>query len=59
MHFSTLEYFLAEEVRTARRFLSSLKIFPSIETLHFETLNKETPKSAIRDLMILFFRDLI
>lgn len=39
---SSLRYFLAEDVRTARRYLSALKIFDSIESLHFEVLNKET-----------------
>jgi len=39
----TITHFLAEEVRTARRYLSSLKIYPTIETLHFEILNKDTP----------------
>lgn len=37
-----IQYFLAEDVRTARRFLSSLRIFPSIELLKFEVLNKDT-----------------
>lgn len=47
----SIQYFLAEEVRTARRFLSALKIFPSIEALHFETLNKDTPDSAVPALI--------
>ncbi len=45
-----IEYFLAEDVRTARRFLSSLRIYQSIEALHFETLDKDTPKSALKEL---------
>jgi 16S rRNA (cytidine1402-2'-O)-methyltransferase len=44
-------HFLAEDVRTARRFLSSLKIYDSIEPLHFEILNKDTDPTAIRDLI--------
>jgi 16S rRNA (cytidine1402-2'-O)-methyltransferase len=46
-----LRYFLAEDVRTARRFLSALKIFESIEPLHFEVLNKETRETALTQLM--------
>lgn len=44
-------YFLAEDVRAARRFLSSLKIYSSIETLHVEVLNKETQASMLSGLM--------
>lgn len=43
----SLDYFLVEDVRTARRYLSSLKVFPSIEPLQFEVLNKNTSASAI------------
>lgn len=46
-----IKYFLAEDIRTARRFLSSLKVYPSIETLHFEVLNKETPFEKLGELM--------
>lgn len=37
-----LKYFLAEDVRTARRYFSRLNIFPSIEALEFQVLNKDT-----------------
>jgi 16S rRNA (cytidine1402-2'-O)-methyltransferase len=47
----SIQFFLAEDVRTARRYLSSLKVFNSIEPLHFEVLNKDTPGAALRDLM--------
>lgn len=47
----SIQYFLAEDVRTARRYLSSLKIYSTIESLHFEVLNKETPESALTVLM--------
>lgn len=47
----SIQYFLAEDIRTARRYLSSLKIYTSIEGLHFEVLNKETPESKLSDLM--------
>jgi 16S rRNA (cytidine1402-2'-O)-methyltransferase len=46
----SIRYFLAEDVRTARRHLSSLKIYPSIETLHFEALNKDTQQSELPEL---------
>ncbi len=47
----TISHFLAEDVRTARRYLSSLKIYPSIEALHFEVLNKDTPAKELASLM--------
>lgn len=46
-----LRYFLAEDVRTARRYLSSLKIYPSIEELHFNVLNKDTTVTSLPDLL--------
>lgn len=46
-----INYFLAEDLRTARRYLSSLKIYSSIEDLHFEVLNKETSQDKIPELM--------
>jgi 16S rRNA (cytidine1402-2'-O)-methyltransferase len=45
-----IRYFLAEDVRTARRFLSSLKIYESIEPLTFEVLNKDSSADAVRVL---------
>jgi 16S rRNA (cytidine1402-2'-O)-methyltransferase len=51
-----VRYFLAENIRTARRFLSSLKVYDSIETLKFEILNKETPDQALRALMDPVFK---
>jgi len=47
----SIEHFLVEDVRTARRFLSSLKIYSSIEALHFDVLNKETLISKLPELM--------
>jgi len=38
----SIKIFLAEDVRTARRFLSSLKIYDSIEDLTFHVLDKDT-----------------
>lgn len=37
-----IKHFLVENIRTARRYLSSLKIYESIEELHFEVLDKKT-----------------
>lgn len=47
----TISHFLAEDVRTARRYLSSLKIYESIESLHFEVLNKDTKEMEFESLM--------
>ena len=38
----SLDYFLVENVRTARRFISSLKLGIKIEDLHFDILDKKT-----------------
>lgn len=46
-----LSYFLAEDIRTARRYLSSLNIYPSIEALHFQVLNKDTSSQELSTLM--------
>ncbi len=46
-----ITYFLAEEVRTARRFLSSLKIYDTIEGLHFDVLNKDTSAAEMKKLL--------
>ncbi len=46
-----IKHFLAEDIRTARRYLSSLKLYSSIEELHLEVLNKETPDNVIVQLM--------
>src|SRR5690606_38875383 len=46
-----IRHFLAEDIRTARRFLASLKVYESIEALSFERLDKDT---AYGDLPKLF-----
>jgi len=46
-----IEYFCVENVRTARRFLSSLKIYSSIEPLNFSVLDKETTTEKISELL--------
>lgn len=44
-------YFLVEELRTARRYISSLKLGVIIEDLHFEILNKKTRIPQLQELM--------
>ena len=46
-----IDTFLAEDVRTARRYLGSLKIYPSIEPLQFHVLDKNSTAAAIRPLL--------
>lgn len=46
-----ITHFLAEDIRTARRFLSSLKIYSTIESLHFEVLNKDTSAVDMKNLL--------
>ena len=45
-----IRFFLCEDVRTARRFISSLKVHDSIESLHFEILNKDSDSKDLPDL---------
>lgn len=47
----SLRFFLAENVRSARRFLSSLKVFDSIEKLSFEVLDKDTTRADLPRIM--------
>lgn len=47
-----INHFLAEDVRTARRYLSSLKIYESIEPLDFKVLNKDTKEQELKELFI-------
>ncbi|HEY0742113.1 MAG TPA: SAM-dependent methyltransferase [Chryseosolibacter sp.] len=46
-----IRHFLAEDVRTARRFLSSLKVYDTIESLHFSVLDKDTVAANVDELM--------
>ena len=50
-----IKHFLAEDIRTARRYFSSLKLFPSIEHLQFEVLNKDTDAGNMRALLAPVF----
>lgn len=45
-----LRDFLVEDIRTARRYLSSLKVYDSIEALSFSVLDKDTKPDDIRGL---------
>ena len=45
--------FFVENVRTARRFIASLKLGIDIDQLRFELLDKTTTQSEIRDLIFL------
>lgn len=45
----SITHFLVEEVRTARRYLSSLKIYESIEPLHFQVLDKKTKEGQLKE----------
>lgn len=47
----SIRYFLCENLRTARRFISSLKVHDSIESLHFEVLDKDTKPEDIPKLI--------
>jgi 16S rRNA (cytidine1402-2'-O)-methyltransferase len=47
----TIQRFLAEDIRSARRYLSSLKVYSSIENLHFDVLDKNTPPNQLDQLL--------
>jgi 16S rRNA (cytidine1402-2'-O)-methyltransferase len=46
-----IQHFLVEEPRTARRYLSSLRIYSSIEALTLEVLNKKTTPVQVAQLL--------
>ena len=48
---SGLDYYVVENARTARRFISSLKIGKSIDQLQFELLNKDTRQREVPKLL--------
>lgn len=45
-----LQYFLVENERTSRRFISSLKLGIDIASLHFDVLDKHTPEDRAAQL---------
>jgi 16S rRNA (cytidine1402-2'-O)-methyltransferase len=50
-----IRHFLVEDIRTARRYLSNLKIFDSIETLKFSVLNKDTEEQQLEEMFSPLF----
>ena len=48
---SRVDYFLAENLRTSRRFISSLKLGRPIDTLHFQQLDKRTSPQELKSLL--------
>lgn len=48
---NSIKYFLVENVRTARRFLSALSVETPIDQLQFELLNKKTSSKELPALM--------
>ena len=44
---ATTEYFFVENIRTARRFISELKLGKVIDQLHFYELNKDTSEAEV------------
>lgn len=53
---STTLYFV-ENVRTARRFISSLRLGITIDQLHFEVLDKDTTEEKLRDYANLMLKE--
>jgi len=45
------KYFVAEHIREARRFISSLRLGITIEELNFEEFNKKTPLSELNKML--------
>ncbi|PSL01959.1 SAM-dependent methyltransferase [Cecembia rubra] len=45
------QYFLVENIRTARRYISSLKLGVNIEELYFEVLDKKTKEAELAKMM--------
>jgi len=54
----SIHHFLVEDIRTARRYLSSLKIYESIELLDFQLLNKDTVHADLKTRIDPIFRGL-
>ena len=48
---ASLRYFVVEDLRSARQFLSSLKIYENISTLSFQKLDRETSVQEIPELL--------
>lgn len=50
------KHYLVENIRTARRFISSLELGITISDLHFSVLEKKTPDAEVPELMQPLFR---
>jgi len=50
-----IRFFLVEDIRTARRYLSSLSIYESIEELYFNILDKNTTEAELPKIMSPLF----
>lgn len=50
-----IRHFLAEDIRTARRYLSSLNVYDRIEDLSFAVLNKDTAEAGLGELFAPVF----
>jgi len=50
-HLAQCQHFLVENIRTARRFISELKLGITIDSLTFEILDKDTQKKTILDFL--------
>lgn len=46
----SIRHFLVEDLRNARRFLSRLKIFETVEQLNFSVLDKDTKEAELQEL---------
>ena len=55
LRLKAITHFLAEDVRTARRYLGSLKIYDSIEALSFFVLDKDTKQSQLPEMFSAVF----
>jgi len=53
-----IRHFLVEDLRTARRYLSNLKIYESIEELNFSVLDKDTKRDSLQTLFDPIFQGL-
>ena len=47
----SLDFFLVENVRTARRYISRLQLGLKIEDLHFEILDKNSNRASVEKMM--------
>lgn len=53
---ANIHHFLVEDIRTARRYLSRLKIFERIDTLQFQQLDKTTKGEELPSLIAPLFQ---